>query len=92
MAKIDTFFHLDSFPSHQGRSLSDLESSKSEPLVVSIPFAIENFVFPDKWSCLSDHVRADPTLRITLGVHPHMIIETWVSTQKPLERARLAWT
>ena len=75
-AIIDTHFHLDSFSSHQGCSLSDLESSISKPLLVSIPFAIANYVFPDKWSRLSEHVRADPRLRITLGVHPHMITES----------------
>ena len=71
---------MDSFSSRQGRSLSDLESSISKPLLISIPFAIANYVFPDKWSRLSEHVRADPRLRITLGVLPHMITETQVTS------------
>ena len=79
-AIIDTHFHLDSFSSRQGRSLSDLESSISKPLLISVPFAIANYVFPDKWSRLSEHVRADPRLRITLGVHPHMITENQVTS------------
>ena len=103
-AIIDTHFHLDSFPGRQGRSLSDMESSKSKPLLVSIPFAIANYVFPDKWSHLSEHVRAHPRLRITLGVHPHMITESQVASlfgrlegllgqyPEPLEWVRLAWT
>ena len=77
---IYTHFHLDSFSGRQGRSLSDLESSISEPLLVSIPFAIANSVFPDKWSHLSEKVRADPRLGITLSVHPHMITESQVTS------------
>ncbi|MCG8046072.1 MAG: TatD family hydrolase, partial [Candidatus Thiodiazotropha endolucinida] len=68
---IDTHFHLDSFFGRQNQSLSDLEHSESLP--IHIPFAIANYVFPKRWHLLSDHVRADPRLRITLGVHPHMI-------------------
>ena len=68
------------FSGRQGRSLSVLESSISEPLFASIPFAIANYVFPDKWSRLSAHVRADPRLGITLGVHPHMITESQVTS------------
>ena len=79
-AIIDTHFHLDSFSSRQGRSLSDMESSISKPLLVSVPFAIANYVFPDKWSHLSEHVRADPRLQITLSVHLHMITETRVTS------------
>ena len=43
-AIIDTHFHLDSFPVRKGRSLSYLENSISDPLLVSIPFAIGNYV------------------------------------------------
>ena len=79
-AIIDTQFHLDSFSSRQDRSLSDLESSISKPLLISIPFAIANYVFPNKCFRLSEHVRADPRLQITLGVHPHMITESQVTS------------
>lgn len=75
---IDTHFHLDKFFGHENRSLSDLEDSKSIP--IHIPFAIANYVFPSRWHLLSEHVRADPRLKITLGVHPHMITESQVKS------------
>ena len=75
---IDSHFHLDKFFGRENRSLSDLENSKSIP--IRIPFAIANYVFPSRWNLLRDQVRADPRLRFTLGVHPHMITETEVES------------
>ena len=75
---IDSHFHLDKFFGRRNRSLSDLEGSKSIP--IRIPFAIANYVVPSRWHLLSEHVRADPRLRITLGVHPHLIIESQVES------------
>ena len=71
MGIIDTHFHLDSFSGRQHCSLSELERSKSIP--IRIPFAIANYVFPNRWHLLTDQVRADHRVRITLGAHPHMI-------------------
>ena len=79
-AIIDTHFHLDSFSGRQGYSLSDLEGLISEPLLVSIQYAIANYVFPDKCSRLSEHARADPRLRKTLNVHSHMLTESQVTS------------
>lgn len=73
---IDTHFHLDSFSGCRNRSLLDLENSESLP--IRLPFAIANYVFPKRWHLLTTHVRADPRLRITLGVHPHMITDSQV--------------
>ena len=73
---IDSHFHLDKFFGRRNRSLSDLEGSMSIP--IRIPFAIANYVIPDRWHLLRDQVRADPRLRFTLGVRPHMITETEV--------------
>ena len=75
---IDSHFHLDKFFGRKNRSLSDLEGSKSIP--VWIPFAIANYVIPSRWHLLSDHVRADPRIRFTLGVHPHMVTESLVES------------
>ena len=69
---IDSHFYMDKFFGHENRSLSDLEGSKSIP--IWIPFAIANYVL------LSDHVRADPRIRFTLGVHPHMVTESQVES------------
>lgn len=75
---IDAHFHLDKLSDHKDISLSDLESSKSLP--IRVPFAIANYVFPSSWKYLSDNVRSDPRLRITLGVHPHMITDSEVDS------------
>lgn len=75
---IDSHFHLDSFFGCRNQSLSDLENSESIP--IRLPFAIANYVFPKRWHFLTAHVRADPRLRITLGVHPHMITDNQVDS------------
>ena len=75
---IDSHFPLDKFSGRQNHSLSDLESSKSLP--IRVPFAIANYVFPSRWHLLRDHVWADPRLRVTLGVHLHMITDSQVTS------------
>ena len=75
---IDSHFHLDKFSGRQNHSLSDLENSKSLP--IRVPFAIANYVFPSRWHLLRDHVWADPRLRVTLGIHPHMITDSQVTS------------
>ena len=65
---IDSHFHLDKFFGRRNRSLLDLEGSKFIP--IRIPFAIANYVIPSEWHLLSEHVRADPRLRITLVSTP----------------------
>ena len=75
---IDYHFHLDKVFGHENRSLKDLEVSKSIP--IWIPFAIANYVIPSRWHLLTDNVRADPRIRFTLGVNPHMITESQVES------------
>ena len=73
---IDTHFNLDSFSGCRNWSLLDLENSESLP--IPLQYAIANYVFPKKWHFLTSHVRADPRLRISLGVHLHMITDSQV--------------
>lgn len=75
---IDSHFHLDKLSGQYPITLTDLEGSRS--LSIRLPFAIANYVFPSKWKLLADRVRADPRLRISLGVHPHMITGNQVHT------------
>ena len=75
---IDSHFHLDKFFCRRNHSLSDLEGSKSIP--IRITFAIANYVIPSRWHLLSEQVRADPRIRITPGVHPHLITESQVES------------
>ena len=73
---IDAHFHLDKLYRRPNKTLSDLEDSSSFP--IAIPFAIANYVFQGSWKYLGDHVIADPGLRTTLGMHPHMITDPQV--------------
>ena len=75
---IDSNFHLDKSFGRRNRSLLDLEGSKSTP--IRTPFAIGNYVIPSRWHLLSEPVRADLRLRITLGVHLHLITESQVES------------
>ena len=68
---IDTHFHLDKLSVNKCISLSDLEASNL--LKIRLPFAIANYVFPDRWYLLGVKVRADTRLRFTLGIHPHLL-------------------
>ena len=68
---IDTHFHLDKLSVNKCISLSDLESSNSPE--IRLPLAIANYVFPSRWYLLGHKVSADPRLRFTLSVHPHLI-------------------
>ena len=73
---IEAHFHLDKLSRRPNQTLSDLEDSSSFP--ITIPFAIANYVFQGSWKYLGDHVIADPGLRITLGIHSHMITDPQV--------------
>ena len=68
---IDTHFHLHKLSIKRCMPLSDLESSNSPS--IRLPFVIANNVFPSRWYLLGDRVRADPRLKFTFGVHPHLI-------------------
>lgn len=68
---IDSHFHLDKLSDFHIISLSDLEDSRALP--IRLPFAIANYVYPGRWRFIGDRVMTDPRLRITLGVHPHLI-------------------
>ncbi|MCG8035097.1 MAG: TatD family hydrolase [Candidatus Thiodiazotropha taylori] len=68
---IDAHFHMDKLSDFRCISLSDLEGSR--PIPIRLPFAIANYVYPSRWNLIGDRVRMDPRLKITLGVHPHLI-------------------
>ena len=68
---IDSHFHLDIFSFRSTTTLSDLESSATNPL--SLKFAIANYVYPSNWSKIGRKVGDDPKLRFMLGIHPYVL-------------------
>ena len=40
---------------------------------IHLPFVIANYVYPTKWDFIGDHVWEDPRIKLTFGIHPHMI-------------------
>lgn len=70
MGIIDSHFHLDLLSGRTNKSLSDLESSLTTQ--THLRFGIANFVFPTHWEKIDKHI-IDPRIRVTLGVHPHVI-------------------
>ena len=71
MGIIDTHFHLDIFSFRSTTTLSDLESSATNPL--SLKFAIVNYVYLSNWSKIGKQVADDPKLRFTLDILPHVL-------------------
>ena len=72
IAIIDTHFHLDKLSSCLRKSFVQLESSES--IEVRLPYAIANYVYPSNWDKIRSQVGSNPNLKITLGVHPHMLL------------------
>ena len=68
---IDSHFHLDELLGRTRRSFRDLESSVDTNY--RLLYAIANYVYPTKWKCIREHVLVDPRIKITVGLHPHMV-------------------
>ena len=70
---IDSHFHSDGFSHQHSTTLSDLECSMNIPFSATLCFAIQNFVFPSRWSKIGRQMAGEPRLRFTLGIHPHVL-------------------
>lgn len=67
---IDSHFHLEMLVDRSRKSFRELEVSHS---TVNLVHAIANFVYPSKWSKIPGLMATDSRLRLSLGVHPHLI-------------------
>ena len=69
MGIIDSHCHLDKLSSRKDMTLLDLETD----IKIHLPFVIANYVYPTKWDFIGDHVPEDHRIKLTFGIHPHMI-------------------
>ena len=53
-------------------ALFDLETFETN-IKIHLPFVIANYVYPTKWDFIGDRMREDPRIKLTFGIHPHMI-------------------
>jgi Tat protein secretion system quality control protein TatD with DNase activity len=71
MVLIDSHTHLDELFGRHGHTYHSLEQL-SDPRR-RLKYVVANYVFPSKWQIIRHHLEMDPRIRITLGVHPHLI-------------------
>ena len=85
MGIINSHFHLDSLSTDLLTPQQGLKTSKI--FEVSLLFGRANYVYPSRWSAILYHMGADPKLKFTLGIHPHMItMDNYQSQYFKLER------
>ena len=74
MGIIDSHCHLDKLSNRKDMTLLDLETMETD-IKIHLPFVIANYVYPTKWDFIGDRVREDPRIKLTFGIHPHMIVK-----------------
>ena len=85
MGIIDSHFHMDSLSNDLLTPQQGLKNSMTSE--VSLLFGIANYVYPSRWSAIRYHMGADPKLKFTLGIHPHIItMDNYQSQYFKLER------
>ena len=72
MGIIDSHCHLDKLSSRKVMTLLDLETLETD-IKIHLPFVIANYLYPTKWDSIGDRVLEDPRIKLTFGIHPHMI-------------------
>ena len=72
MGIIDAHIHLDEL----SRTISNLTLRTYEHLTappLCLRYVVANYVYPDRWNLVRKHLRLEFRIRVTLGVHPHML-------------------
>ena len=64
--------HLDKLSNRKDMPLLDLETMKTD-MKIYLPFVIAHYVYSIKWDFIGDRVWEDPRIKLTFGIHPHMI-------------------
>ena len=70
---IDSHFHMDRLSSRYLTQTGGLgDSTMTNP--VRLIFGIANYAYQDSWHSIDRHLRFNPNLKFTIGVHPHKIL------------------
>ena len=69
MGIINSHCHLEKLSSRKDMTLLDLETD----INFHHPFVIANYVYPTKWDLIGDQVQEGARIKLTFGIHPHMI-------------------
>ena len=72
MGIIDSHCHLDKLSSRKDMTLLDLETMETD-MKIHLPFVIAYNFYTTKWDFTGDRVGEDPRIKLTFGIHPHMI-------------------